>query len=66
MGCSGLSGTGGTEYISGEGSVSELAATDRGEPIELAGEGLDGKPLDLAEFRGKPVVINVWWSACPP
>ncbi len=46
--------------------MSELAATDRGEPIELAGEGLDGKPLDLAEFRGKPVVINVWWSACPP
>ena len=42
-----------------------MAAADRGEPIELEGEDLDGKPLSLADFRGKVVVVNVWWSAWP-
>jgi cytochrome oxidase Cu insertion factor (SCO1/SenC/PrrC family) len=23
---------------------------------------LDGKTLTLADFRGKPVVLNFWWS----
>jgi cytochrome oxidase Cu insertion factor (SCO1/SenC/PrrC family) len=30
--------------------------------VELAGETLDGEPLSLADFRGKPVFVNVWAS----
>lgn len=28
----------------------------------LAGPGLDGEPISLADFRGKPVFVNVWSS----
>lgn len=44
----------------------EIVPADRAEPVELTGEDLEGKPFDLADLRGKPVVVNIWWSACPP
>lgn len=66
VGCSSLSGTGDKGYISGEGVPVEVVAEDRGQPIELTGEDLDGNDVDLADLRGKPVVVNVWWSQCPP
>ncbi len=28
--------------------------------------GLDGEMVSLAEYRGRPVVINVWATWCPP
>jgi cytochrome oxidase Cu insertion factor (SCO1/SenC/PrrC family) len=30
--------------------------------VELEGETLDGQRLSLADFRGKPVFVNVWAS----
>ncbi|HSU01841.1 MAG TPA: TlpA disulfide reductase family protein [Nocardioides sp.] len=66
MGCSGLSGTGDKGYITGEGVPTEVAPTAREAPIELSGTDLDGNDVDLADLRGKPVVVNVWWSQCPP
>lgn len=65
-GCSSLSGTGDKGYITGEGVPTEVKAVDRGDPIELTGTDLDGKEVDLADLRGKPVVVNVWWSQCGP
>lgn len=65
-GCSSLSGTEGKGYVSGNGQVTEIEAADRGDPVELTGEDLDGKPVDIADLRGKPAVVNVWWSDCPP
>ena len=61
-----MSGTGGKGYITGDGSVAEVAPQDRGEPLELTGDDLDGEELSLADLRGKPAVVNVWWSQCPP
>jgi thiol-disulfide isomerase/thioredoxin len=43
-----------------------VAPAERGEPVELEGESLEGKPLSLADLRGTVAVVNVWWSACPP
>ena len=66
-GCSSLSGTGEKGYITGNGTVNPVGkAEDRGDPIEMAGEDLDGNPISLEDLRGEVVVINVWGSWCPP
>lgn len=50
----------------GEGNVTEVEATDRGDPVTLEGETVDGGTVDLADYRGQVVVVNVWWSGCGP
>ena len=65
-GCSGLDGTGDKGYITGEGKIVQRAVEEREQPIELSGEDLEGNPLDVADFRGKPVVVVVWGAWCPP
>ncbi|MEO6715613.1 MAG: TlpA disulfide reductase family protein [Mycobacteriales bacterium] len=32
----------------------------------LAGESLTGAPLDVADFRGRVVAVNIWGSWCGP
>jgi thiol-disulfide isomerase/thioredoxin len=63
-GCSSLQGTGEKGYVSGNGQITELDPGDRAEPIVLAGEDLDGDPVDVTDFRGKVVVVNVWGAWC--
>jgi len=63
-GCSSLDGTGSKGYISGDGAVQVIAAEDRGEPIDYAGQDLEGDPIAMSDFRGKPTVVNVWGSWC--
>lgn len=53
-------------YVSGFGVVSQVAEDKRGEPLELSFETLDGKSMSLADIRPTPVVINLWYAACPP
>ncbi|GAA1925525.1 TlpA disulfide reductase family protein [Brevibacterium antiquum] len=53
-------------YVSGSGVVSQVAKDKRGEPLELNFETLDGKSMSLADLRPTPVVINLWYAACPP
>jgi thiol-disulfide isomerase/thioredoxin len=65
-GCNSLGGTGDKGYITGEGQITEVAKADRGGAISLDGQTLDGKSLSLSDLRGTPVVVNVWWSGCPP
>ena len=65
-GCSSLDGTGDKGYISGDGQITAIDPVDRGKPITLSGEDLDGKPLSFDDLRGRIVVVNYWWSACPP
>ncbi len=65
-GCSSLEGTGDKGYISQDGSVTTIAEDQRGDPIDVTGEDLDGKPISLADMRGGVVVVNVWGSWCGP
>lgn len=65
-GCSSLEGSGDKGYVSGDGSLSLTDVADRDDPIALSGEDLNGKPLDLADYRGKPVVLPVWGAWCGP
>ncbi len=60
------SGTGTKGYIDGGSVVKEIKPSDR-KPVGLvAGDKLGGGKLDLADYRGKVVVLNLWWSLCPP
>ncbi|ANH37251.1 Thiol-disulfide oxidoreductase ResA [Nocardioides dokdonensis FR1436] len=65
-GCSSLTGTNNAGYVPGDGQVAEYEPGEREGPIELSGETVDGGTYDLAEQRGKVVVVNVWWSGCGP
>jgi thiol-disulfide isomerase/thioredoxin len=49
------------------GSVAAMAASSP--PVSLAGlsfNGPDGKPLKLADFKGKTVLMNLWATWCAP
>ena len=65
-GCSSLGGTNGVNVVIGNGQVLQIAAADRGAPIALTGTSLTGEAIDASSYLGKPLVINVWWSACVP
>jgi peroxiredoxin len=41
-------------------------AADRQRVGTVRGESLEGKPLALADYRGKVVVVNYWSSNCAP
>lgn len=53
-------------YVSGDGTVQTWTPQDRGEVVELAGETMDGAPVDIADWHGEPVVLNFWYAECPP
>lgn len=62
----GVESTGDKGYIDGKGVITRLAEAERRAPGKVEGETLDGKQVSLADFEGKVVVVNVWWSNCPP
>lgn len=65
-GCTSLQGTNDGGYVPGEGGVVEIAPPDREKAVEIEAETVDDGVLDLADYRGDVVVVNVWWSGCAP
>jgi thiol-disulfide isomerase/thioredoxin len=67
-GCSATSGSvdGSTRYVAGDGSTVILPAAEREAAPVLVGTTLDGAKLDVASYRGKVVVVNLWASWCSP
>ncbi|WNI24197.1 TlpA disulfide reductase family protein [Streptomyces sp. ITFR-16] len=60
------SGGGDTHFVTGNSGIATAAKGERAEAPKLDGEGLDGKKIDLADYKGKVVVLNAWGSWCAP
>jgi thiol-disulfide isomerase/thioredoxin len=53
-------------FVSGNGAITALPASDRAAPGEVSGRTIEGEPLSLADYDGQVVVVNVWGSWCAP
>ncbi len=53
-------------YVSGDGTTTIVAESERKPAPELTGTTLDGEPFALADHLGDVVVLNVWASWCAP
>ncbi|MET8244527.1 TlpA disulfide reductase family protein [Streptomyces sp. NPDC005202] len=66
-GSGGTSGGGGnTNFIMGKDGIATVGKGKRAAAPDLSGKTVDGKQLDVADYKGKVVVLNVWGSWCPP
>lgn len=61
-----LTGCGRDQPASALVGTEEVAEADRGEPIAFTGTTMDAEGFDLADYRGRIVVINAWASWCEP
>jgi len=62
----GTAGTGDKGYVDGQGIITRLPVDERRKPGPVAGKTLEGRELDLKQYLGRVVVLNVWGSWCPP
>ncbi|MFE9453556.1 TlpA family protein disulfide reductase [Streptomyces sp. NPDC006739] len=66
-GSGGTSGGGGnTNFVTGNNGIDTAPQGKRTAAPDLSGKTIDGKTLDVADYKGKVVVINVWGSWCGP
>jgi thiol-disulfide isomerase/thioredoxin len=56
----------GNGYQDGDGAIAHYAVGDRKMVGDVVGETLQGKPLNLASYRGKVVVVDFWSNSCGP
>ncbi|MEU6664768.1 TlpA disulfide reductase family protein [Streptomyces sp. NPDC046727] len=63
----GISGGGGdTNFVTGHNGIDTVPAGKRAAVPDLSGKTIDGKTLDVADYKGKVVVLNVWGAWCGP
>lgn len=53
-------------YVSGDGTTTIVAASERQAAPDLTGTTLAGDPFALSDHLGEVVVLNVWASWCAP
>ncbi|QNE76729.1 redoxin domain-containing protein [Streptomyces finlayi] len=59
-------GGGSTNFVTGSGGISTVAKGERVAAPKLDGTSLADEPLDVADYKGKVVVLNIWGSWCGP
>ncbi|MGW2719593.1 TlpA family protein disulfide reductase [Streptomyces sp. NPDC001492] len=63
----GTSGGGGdTNFVMGKDGISSAKKGERATAPDLSGKTVNGGQLDVASYKGKVVVLNVWGSWCAP
>jgi len=60
------SSSGDTKFVRGTGQITRVKTADRQAAPDISGKGVDGERLELSDYRGKIVVLNVWGSWCAP
>ncbi|MEU3319417.1 TlpA family protein disulfide reductase [Streptomyces sp. NPDC059164] len=68
-GCGNGGGSGGggqTNYVTSTDGISRIPKDERESVGTIKGKSIQGDPMDVADLRGKVVVINAWGSWCPP
>jgi thiol-disulfide isomerase/thioredoxin len=59
-------GSSNTRFVAGTGGIDTVRKNDRRPLPEISGKTVQGKDLDLADYKGKVLVVNVWGSWCAP
>lgn len=49
-----------------QGSISASATNRNSSQVDFVSNDFNGKPVHLADYRGKIVLVNLWASWCPP
>ncbi|MEU9479199.1 TlpA disulfide reductase family protein [Streptomyces sp. NPDC048191] len=63
----GTSGGGGnTNFVTGNNGIDTVPAGKRTAAPDLSGKTIDGRTLNVADYKGHVVVVNVWGSWCGP
>ncbi|NWN88199.1 MAG: TlpA family protein disulfide reductase [Micrococcaceae bacterium] len=57
--------SGGKNYIAGDGSVMEVAESERGAAVEFSGDTFEGETISGETLDG-PALVNFWYAACAP
>ena len=56
----------GASYGDNNGAYLVWNESERPDPVSGGGVTFAGKNIDISDYRGKIVVINTWYAACPP
>ncbi|TXC94257.1 TlpA disulfide reductase family protein [Streptomyces sp. ISID311] len=55
-----------TRFVQGKNGIDTVKKDERKPAPDLSGETTTGKKLDVAAYKGKVVILNVWGSWCGP
>ncbi|KQQ92562.1 hypothetical protein ASF62_11965 [Leifsonia sp. Leaf325] len=56
----------GKNYVAGDGTITEIAAADRGKPIVFSAPLDTGDVISSKDLLGSVVVANFWYAGCAP
>ena len=54
------------QYIAGDGTVTEIAAENRGAPVSFTGTTDAGQTVSSSQYLGQVLVLNFWYAGCAP
>ncbi|MBA2331279.1 MAG: hypothetical protein H0V94_00615 [Actinobacteria bacterium] len=57
-----VAGCGSKDEAASPTATGPATTLESGSGPDISGTGLDGEALSVADFRGKPVFVNVWSS----